>query len=198
MGGTDLEFVNGYLQESAEKLAEFAQDKQYHDKLNRFGELMAGSIQAGGKLLLAGNGGSAGDAQHIAGEFISRLFVERSPLPAIALTTDTSVMTAVANDYGYVHVFERQLLGLGRKGDVFVGISTSGKSESILKALSTARSLGLKTVGLTGQNRNPMDEFCDEILHVPSNKTAIIQQLHIVAAHIFCGLVERRIVSAAD
>jgi D-sedoheptulose 7-phosphate isomerase len=144
---------------------------------------------------LAGNGGSAADAQHIAGEFISRLFFDHAPLPAIALTTDTSVLTAIGNDYGYEKVFERQVLGLGQPGDVFLGISTSGKSVNILRAFAAAKEKGLITLGFTGAAGGPMDNVCDHVLRAPATETALIQQIHIVAAHIICGLVEKRIFS---
>jgi len=148
------------------------------------------SLRNGGKVLFAGNGGSAGDAQHIAGEFVSRLNYDRAPLAGLALTTDTSVLTAVGNDYGFEHIFARQVAGLGRIGDVFVGISTSGRSKNILAALATARKSQLCTIGFTGLDSNQMADYCDLMLNVPSQRTPIIQQLHITAAHIICGLVE--------
>ncbi len=141
-------------------------------------------------MLIAGNGGSAADAQHIAGEFLSRLNFDRDPLPAIALTTDTSVLTAVGNDYGYDRVFERQVRGLGRPGDVFIAISTSGRSPNIVAALQAAREMGLTTVGFTGSGPRAMAAFCDLCLSAPSDETPQIQQVHIVAAHVICGLVE--------
>jgi D-sedoheptulose 7-phosphate isomerase len=147
--------------------------------------------------MLAGNGGSAGDAQHIAGEFLSRLNFDRAPLAAIALTVDTSVLTAIGNDYGYEQVFERQVRGLGRPGDVFIAISTSGQSPNILKALGAARDLGLKTVGFTGAKPSSMGQLCDLTLVAPSTFTPLIQQVHLTAAHIICGMVERKIFAAA-
>jgi len=144
-------------------------------------------------VLVAGNGGSAGDAQHIAGEFLSRLNYDRAPLAAIALTTDSSVMTAIGNDYGYEHLFERQVRGLGRPGDVFVAISTSGNSPNVLHALDAARAVGLVTIGFTGRSGGKMVERCDICLRAPSNDTPLIQQLHITAGHIVCGLVEEHL-----
>jgi D-sedoheptulose 7-phosphate isomerase len=141
--------------------------------------------------MLAGNGGSAADAQHIAGEFVSRLNFDRGPLSAIALTTDTSVMTATGNDYGYDYIFERQVLALGRAGDVFIGISTSGKSPNVLRAMAVARSLGLSVVGFGGQDGGDMAAFCDLLLQVPSFSTPLIQQIHITAAHAVCATVEK-------
>ncbi len=148
------------------------------------------SLRSSGRLLFAGNGGSAGDAQHIAGEFVARLNFDRAPLAAIALTVDTSVLTAVGNDYGYEKIFERQVLALGRPGDVFVGISTSGRSPNILAALKAARQTGMLTVGFGGAAASEMSKFCDLLLAVPSSCTPLIQQVHIVAAHAISAAVE--------
>lgn len=182
--------ITEYLQESLNCLSTLQSDKESHRVFADQARAIAQAIKSGRKVMIAGNGGSAADAQHIAGEFISRLFYDRAPLPAIALTTDTSVMTAVANDYGYEHVFERQIRGLGVRGDVFLGISTSGKSPNILRALQAAQVDGIVTIGFTGNTPGPMAAFCDHIFCAPSSKTAIIQQAHIVAAHLICGLVE--------
>jgi D-sedoheptulose 7-phosphate isomerase len=149
-------------------------------------------------VLLAGNGGSAADAQHIAAEFLSRFKLDRSPLPAIAITTDSSVLTAIGNDYGFTHVFERQVRGLGRAGDVFIGISTSGRSENVLAALRAARELRLTTVGFTGSNGGEMRTLCDFICAAPSDDTALIQQIHLVAAHVICLLVEQDLFGATQ
>ena len=142
------------------------------------------------KVLTAGNGGSAGDAQHLVGELISKVFKERPPLSAIALTTDTSVITAVSNDFGYEEVFARQVEANAQVGDVFIAISTSGNSANIIKALEVAKNKGVITVGFTGINECKMDEFCDYIIHVPSEKTPIIQESHIMISHIICAIVE--------
>ncbi|HLY45675.1 MAG TPA: D-sedoheptulose 7-phosphate isomerase [Stellaceae bacterium] len=156
-------------------------------------ERVATALSAGNKVLLAGNGGSAGDAQHLAGEFLSRLYYDRAPVAAIALTTDSSVLTAIGNDYGYDRVFERQVLGLGRPGDVLIAISTSGCSPNILKAIAAARTIGLVVVGFAGQSGGDMAAQCDLCLRAPSDSTPLIQQLHITAGHIVCGLVEARL-----
>lgn len=156
-------------------------------------DAIAKSLSAGGKLLTCGNGGSAGDAQHIAGEFISRLNFDRAPLASIALTTDTSVLTAVGNDYGYEHVFERQVLGLGHAGDVLLAISTSGNSPSVLSAMRAARGRRMTVIAFTGRTGGKMPPLADITLHVPSASTPLIQQVHITAAHIVCGLVEARL-----
>ena len=174
-------------------LEAFVADPAAHRTILDFADVISGALSAHRRLLVAGNGGSAADAQHIAGEFVSRLFIDRSPLPAIALTTDSSVLTAIGNDYGYEKVFERQVLGLGEPGDIFFGISTSGKSPNILRALEAARSKGLFTLGFTGSSAGPMGTLCDRIFCAPSPKTSIIQQIHITAAHMVCGLVEQRI-----
>lgn len=151
------------------------------------------ALKAGGKVLLAGNGGSAADAQHIAGEFVSRFAFDRPGLPAIALTTDTSVLTAIGNDYGYERVFERQVQALGMRGDVFFGITTSGRSPNVVRALEQARAKGLVTVGMTGNRGGPLHDLCDHVLAVPSPDTPRIQEGHIVLAHTVCLLVEERI-----
>ena len=143
-----------------------------------------------GKILLAGNGGSAADAQHIAGEFVSRFAFDRPGLPAIALTTDTSILTAIGNDYGYEKLFARQVQAHGRTGDVFIGYSTSGKSANVLCALEEAKLHGLRTIGLTGNRGGPMNELCEFLLEVPSADTPKIQEGHLILGHILCGLVE--------
>jgi len=154
------------------------------------------SLQQGGKILLAGNGGSAADAQHIAGEFVSRFAFDRPGLPAIALTTDSSILTAIGNDYGYEKLFNRQVQAHGNKGDVFIGYSTSGKSPNIIKAFEEARSRGLICIGLTGNRGGVMRDLCDFLLEVPSADTPKIQEGHLVLGHILCGLVEIAIFKA--
>lgn len=168
-------------------------DAEFVDTVERIADLWAETLSGGGKILLAGNGGSASDAQHIAGELLSRLNLDRPALAAIALTTDTSVLTAIGNDYGYEQVFSRQVAGLGRAGDVFVALSTSGNSPNIVKALETARANRLRTVGLTGRTGGAILTHCDLCLRVPSASTPLIQQIHMVAAHAVCGLVESRL-----
>lgn len=155
-------------------------------------------MQTGGKILLAGNGGSAADAQHIAGEFVSRFAFDRPGLPAIALTVDTSILTAIGNDYGYEKLFTRQVQALGNKGDVFIGYSTSGKSPNIIGAFKEARSKGLVCIGLTGNRGGLMLELCDHLLAVPSADTPKIQEGHLVLGHILCGLVEQAMFSPAS
>jgi len=157
--------------------------------------LVAACLQSGGKILFCGNGGSAADAQHLAAEFVGRFILDRQALPAMALTTDSSILTAVGNDYGYDLVFERQVRGLGRRGDVFIAISTSGKSPNVIAALEAARALGVVTVGFTGTAPGAavMRPLCDHLLAAPSDDTPLIQQLHITAAHAICEIVERNL-----
>jgi len=185
-----VKFIVAELEESAAAMTAAAKSVNFISQIEAIAKLIINALQEGGKVLFAGNGGSASDAQHIAGEFLSRLNYDRAPLAGLALTTDTSVLTAVGNDYGYEHVFSRQVLGLGNRGDVFVGISTSGRSPNILAAFNAAQSKGVHTVGFTGANGGAMADHCELVLNVPSDRTPIIQQLHITAAHIVCGLVE--------
>lgn len=183
--------IAGHFRRSCETLERAARDGSLLAAIFNISETIARAFRADHKLLIAGNGGSAADAQHIAGEFLSRLNFDRNPLPAIALTTDTSVLTAIGNDYGFEKTFERQVRGLGRKGDVFIAISTSGSSPNILAGLKAARDLGLTTIGFTGSRESAMTAMCDHCLAAPSAETPLIQQIHIVAAHAICGMVER-------
>jgi D-sedoheptulose 7-phosphate isomerase len=186
------DMVADHFRRSCETLSRAAGDPKLLAAIHAIADAITGAFRAGNKLLIVGNGGSAADAQHIAGEFLSRLNFDRNPLPAIALTTDTSVLTAVGNDYGFDRVFERQVRGLGKTGDVFIAISTSGRSPNIIAALKSARECGLTTVGLTGAVLGgAMAPLCDYYLAAPSAETPQIQQIHIVAAHAICGLVER-------
>ncbi len=190
MDQTLLKLADDHMSESVVVLDAAQKSGPFRQSLLDVANAILASLKAGGKILLAGNGGSAGDAQHIAGEFLSRLNFDRSPLPAIALTTDTSVLTAIGNDYGYEKIFERQVNGLGNAGDVFIGISTSGRSPNILSALRAARAKGLVTVGLCGEDPRDMGPLCDLTVRAPSGNTPMIQQIHIIAAHIICGGVE--------
>ncbi len=147
----------------------------------------------GNKTLLAGNGGSAADAQHIAGEFVSRFYFDRPGIASIALTTDTSILTAIGNDYGYENLFARQVQAQGVKGDVFIGISTSGNSKNILKALDLCRQKGITSIGLSGASGGAMNELCDYCIKVPSTCTPRIQEAHILIGHIICAIVEEEL-----
>jgi D-sedoheptulose 7-phosphate isomerase len=190
---SDHEIAAAHFRRSLDVLAQAAGDVEFRAAVLAVAQAVEQSLRAGGKVMLAGNGGSASDAEHIAGEFLSRLRFDRHPLPAIALTTDSSVLTAIGNDYGYEQVFERQLRGLGRKGDVFVAISTSGKSPNVLAALRAAREIGVTTIGFTGTAPGAalMAPLCDLVLAAPSDDTPLIQQIHITAAHAICEIVER-------
>lgn len=143
-----------------------------------------------GKILLAGNGGSAADSQHISAEFVSRFYFDRPGLPSIALTTDTSALLAIGNDYGFEKVFSRQIEALGNKGDMFIGISTSGNSKNVINALISANKKGLTTVGLIGKNGGEMEGLCTFCIKVPSDQTPRIQEAHILIGHIICAIVE--------
>src|ERR1700692_3235224 len=181
----------GHFRRSRETLDRAANDVLLRNAIYAIAKAITQAFRNGGKLLIAGNGGSAADAQHIAGELLSRLNFDRSPLPAIALTTDTSVLTAIGNDYGFDKVFERQVRGVRRTGEVFIAISTSGSSPNILAGLKAARDLGMITIGFTGDRKAAMTTLCDHCLVAPSPETPLIQQIHIGAAHAICGMVER-------
>ncbi len=185
------DLVAEHFRRSCETLSRAAEDADLRTAIHAIAAVITAAFRGGHKLLIAGNGGSAADAQHIAGEFLSRLNFDRNPLPAIALTTDSSVLTAIGNDYGFEQTFARQVRGLGRPGDVFIAISTSGRSANVLAALTAAREAGLITIGFTGTaSGGAMAPLCDHCLAAPSAETPLIQQIHIVAAHAICGLVE--------
>ena len=191
VGRTENDLVAEHFRRSCETLSRAAEDQKLQAAIHAIAERITTAFRDGHKLLIAGNGGSAADAQHIAGEFLSRLNFDRNPLPAIALTTDTSVLTAIGNDYGFDRTFERQVRGLGKCGDIFIAISTSGRSPNVIAGLKAAREAGLITIGLTGNlATNHMQPLCDHCLNAPSGETPLIQQIHIVAAHAICGLVE--------
>ena len=151
------------------------------------------SITAGGKIMFCGNGGSAGDSQHLAAELVGKLVFDRPAMAGMALTVDTSALTAVGNDFGYEYVFSRQVEGLVRAGDVLIGISTSGRSKNVVKAMESARQRGIVTVAMTGSTTGPMADLADHWLAVPATETPKIQEGHIVLGHVFCALVEREI-----
>lgn len=185
-----LNNVRRHMALSRDVMTAATEDSALLGTIVEIAECMEKSLRAGGKILLAGNGGSAADAQHIAGELLSRLNFDRAPLAAIALTTDSAVVTAIGNDYGYDEVFARQVQGLGRSGDVFVAISTSGRSPNILKAVEAARAAGLHTVAFTGNSNAPLAGMCDLALRAPTPSTPQIQQVYFTAAHAICELVE--------
>ena len=166
------------------------EDEGLINLLHEVADKCIAAFRQGNRVLLAGNGGSAADAQHIAAEFVGRYAFDRPGLPAIAFTTDTSMLTAIGNDYGFDQIFCRQLEANGRKGDVFIGISTTGNSPNVIAALQRARELDIITIGLTGQGGGEMQSLCDFCIKVPSMSTPRIQESHIMLGHIICGLVE--------
>jgi D-sedoheptulose 7-phosphate isomerase len=185
------DIIAGHLQRSLQALTRAVADAEFLAAVRAAADCVASAVRADHKVLLAGNGGSAADAQHVAAELVGRFRTNRAPFPAIALTTDSSTLTAISNDFGYEHVFARQVRALGQKGDVFIAISTSGRSPNILAALATAREIGLATIALTGAGATAMRVNSDVVVAVPSDDTPLIQQIHITAAHAICDHVER-------
>jgi D-sedoheptulose 7-phosphate isomerase len=183
-------YINAQIAETQKVMSAMLADDRLTTTLEAASKACVVCFQSQRKILLAGNGGSAADAQHIAGEFVSRFAFDRPGLPAIALTVDTSILTSIGNDYGYEQLFARQVQAHGIKGDVFIGYSTSGKSPNVLHAFEEARKQGLVSIGLTGNRGGPMRELCDYLLEVPSTDTPKIQEGHLVLGHILCGLVE--------
>ena len=160
-------------------------------KIEQSGQMICDALSTGRKVLLCGNGGSAADAQHIAAELVGCYEKQRRSWPAIALTTDTSALTAVSNDLGYEQVFARQVAGLARDGDVLIAISTSGKSKNVLCAAERAREMGCKTIALTGATAEPLGSLCDVAVAVPSSRTARVQEAHITIGHLWCEMVDQ-------
>jgi D-sedoheptulose 7-phosphate isomerase len=183
--------VREKLEEGCAVVEAVARDAAMHEVLAKAASATASALKAGRKLMVAGNGGSAADAQHLVAEFVSRLVEDRPAMRAVALTTDTSILTAVGNDYGFERVFMRQIEAIGQAGDVFMGISTSGNSPNVLCALELCRSKGIATIGLTGGTGGKMAHLCDYLIVIPSKVTMYIQQAHLSLEHIFCMLVER-------
>jgi D-sedoheptulose 7-phosphate isomerase len=184
-------YIQTELEKSASVIAAIARDPDLMARIEAVAGRCIETLERGNKILLAGNGGSAADAQHIAAEFVSRFSFDRPGLAAFALTTDTSALTAIGNDYGFEQLFSRQVNAVGRAGDLFVGISTSGRSPNILAALQECRLRDITTVGLTGAGGGDIVALCDHCLRMPSAETPKIQEGHIVVGHIICGLVER-------
>jgi len=177
----------------AEHLALFQTLHTLADEVTRAGQLCAAALQAGNKLLFCGNGGSAADSQHLAAELTGRFIQDRRPLAAMALSTDTSALTCIANDYTFDEVFARQVQALGRAGDVLVAISTSGNSRNVIRAVEEARKLGMPVLGLLGRDGGALKPMCDLALVVPSPVTARIQEAHILIGHTLCGLIEQQL-----
>jgi D-sedoheptulose 7-phosphate isomerase len=190
--------VREKLEEGCAVVEAVARDSGLHAILADAATATAAALKGGHKLMVAGNGGSAADAQHLVAEFVSRLVEDRPAMRAVALTTDTSILTAVGNDYGYERVFARQIEAIGQAGDVFMGISTSGNSPNVLRALELCREMGIATIGLTGGTGGKMPALCDYLIVIPSKVTMYIQQAHLALEHIFCLMVERHTFGAPE
>ena len=198
MDGVSVDRVRNCIAESIGVKQRLMDDEAMLRRIVTVAERCIEAFRSGHKLLLAGNGGSAADAQHIAAEIVSRFEQDRRGLPAIALTTDTSMLTAIGNDYGYERIFERQLEANGMQGDVFFGISTSGNSANVVKALVRAREMGIFAVGLSGATGGKMANACDVCINIPSASTPRIQEAHITVGHIICGIVENVLFNPCD
>lgn len=186
-------YIKNEIQKSISTKKSILGDRKILDNIKEATMLCIDAYSREGKILIAGNGGSAADAQHIAGELVSRFYFDRPGLNAMALTTDTSILTAIGNDYGYEKLFERQIQANARKDDVFIAISTSGNSKNIILALEECKRKAIKTVGLTGEKVSKMDELCDISIKVPSSSTPNIQESHIMIGHIMCAIIEEQI-----
>ncbi len=188
----NLNYISKYLIKSIRTKQNILDDDLLLANISTVTNLIIDCYQRGNKVILAGNGGSAADSQHIAAEFVSRFYFDRPGLPALALTTDTSMLTAISNDYGYENLFSRQLQAQGVKGDVFIGISTSGNSQNVVRAVDVAKEKAIITVALCG-NAGVLSSLCDYSLAVPSKSTPNIQECHICIGHIICAIVEQQI-----
>jgi D-sedoheptulose 7-phosphate isomerase len=184
--------IKSIIQSSIDVKNAILDDRSYVDKIDNCCNLITQALQDGKKILFCGNGGSAADAQHLAAEFSGRFYIDRKALPAEALHVNTSYLTAVANDYGYDHVYSRIVNGIANEGDVLVALSTSGNSTNIINALEKAKEKGMITIGFTGRSGGKMREICDVLLNVPSDDTPRIQEAHIMTGHIICQLVEEK------
>lgn len=187
-----MEWMLAEIQEKEEVLQKI-RTTGYLDLVNEAGMRLAQIIKQGNKVLLAGNGGSAADAQHFAGEIVGRFLMERNAIPALSLCVDPSVMTCIGNDYGYEEVFARQVQGLGKEGDAFIGISTSGNSENIIRAITEARKKNMFVVGFLGKDGGKIKDLCDVALVVPSNSTPRIQEIHTFTVHLLCEMIEKEV-----
>jgi D-sedoheptulose 7-phosphate isomerase len=190
--------ITGAIAESISVKKKILEDMELVNSINQVADACIAAYRLGNRVLLAGNGGSAADAQHIAAEFVGRYEFDRPGLSSIAFTTDSSMLTAIGNDYGFDLIFQRQLEANGSKGDVFIGISTSGNSPNVNAALKKAREMDITTVGLTGQGGGEMQSLCDYCIQVPSKCTPRIQESHIMLGHIICGLVEKALFGGQD
>jgi len=185
--------IKNACKEANAVFSEIAEDRDLLEKISSAIDLCAGAIQAGGTIFFGGNGGSAAESQHLAGELVSRFYYDRPAMRSVALNADTAILTAIGNDYGYDRSLARPLEALARPGDVLVALSTSGQSANILTALSSARSLGICTIGLTGRDGGKMPPLCDIELRVPSDSTPRIQEAHLIIGHLLCQGIEAAI-----
>jgi D-sedoheptulose 7-phosphate isomerase len=193
---TSKDPIAAHLKSSRDAIERAGLDANLLDAARTIADVIAGALRGGNKLLIAGNGGSAADAQHIAAEIVGRYKKDRPAYAAIALTTDTSALTAIGNDYGFEQVFARQVEGLGKRGDVLLALTTSGRSPNILAALKAARQQGLVTIGFTGAKGTALSASCDHLLLAPSEDTAVIQQIHMAFAHGICEVIEQTLMQA--
>ena len=187
------DFIQRYVKDSTASLSKMSSDTQLMSEVTNIADECVSRLQKGKKLLFAGNGGSAADCQHMAGEYVSRFLFNRDGLPAIALTTDSSILTAIGNDYGFENLFSRQVEALGASGDLLFCYSTSGNSENILKAIEAAKKMDICVAGMTGFNKGKMDDMCDYLIQIPSSHTPNIQEGHLIAGHAICCAVEQQI-----
>ena len=186
-----MEFIKNYIKKSIETKRNILENENILSKIRDVSLVIVDSLKNGGKVLICGNGGSAADSQHIAAELVGRLSFDRPGLPAMALTVDSSILTAVGNDYGYEMVFSRQVQACAQKGDVLIGISSSGNSKNVVNAILEAKEKGVFTVGFTGEKDGLISANADITIKIPSSETPIIQESHIMAGHIICAMVEK-------
>lgn len=185
-----MELINNIIDEQIRNL-ESLKNSDYNEKIVGISNELIKCLKNGNKILIAGNGGSASDAQHFAGEIVGRFLLERKGLACVCLNTDTSVMTCIANDYSYDDVFARQIEGIGRPGDIFIGISTSGNSKNVVKAVEKAKEIGVKTIGFLGKDGGKLKDLTDMNLIIPYKSTARVQEHHILSIHLICEIVEK-------
>lgn len=190
-------FVKNYIEDSIETKQKILNDEKIISIIEKVADEIIKAYKSNKKVLIAGNGGSAADAQHIAAELVSKFYFDRPGLSAVALNSNTSILTSIANDYGYEKVFSKQIEAHGEQGDIFIGISTSGNSANIVSALEEAKKKGLFTIGLVGEKSCKMDELCDYIIKIPSSETPKIQESHIMIGHIICAIVEEKLFKGA-
>jgi D-sedoheptulose 7-phosphate isomerase len=184
------EYIKNNIKESLESKEKLLNDEALIEAIEKVAKLCIEAYRQGNKILTCGNGGSASDAQHLVGELVGRYMIERNGIPAIALTANSTVMTALGNDYNFDEVFAKQVRAYGKEGDILIGISTSGNSKNVIEAFEEAHNMGVKTIGFTGETGGKLNGLADFLINVPSNSTPRIQEMHIMVIHIICGLIE--------